>query len=112
MRRARVVVSTRSRQRFMVHAGRAVSAVAAAGVTPSALELIDRHCLEAVDAWKNMGLSVDANVVLLGRTDAPGVVGEQEAATMLDCFSSAGASWAAQSTDPEEADTRAALRHD
>ena len=94
----------------IVDAGRAVSAVAAAGVTPSALELIDRHCLEAVDAWKNMGLSVDANVVLLGRTDAPGVVGEQEAATMLDCFSSAGASWAAQSTDPEEADALFAAR--
>ena len=24
---------------------------------PSALELIDRHCLAAVDKWKNMGLS-------------------------------------------------------
>ncbi len=94
----------------IVDAGRAVSAVAAAGVTPSALELIDRHCLEAVDAWKNMGLSVDANVVLLGRTDAPGAAGEQEAATMLDCFTAAGASWAAQSTDPEEADALFAAR--
>lgn len=94
----------------IVDAGRAVSAVAAAGVTPSALELIDRHCLEAVDAWKNVGLSVDANVLLLGRTDAPGASGEQEAATMLDCFTAAGASWAAQSTDPEEADALFAAR--
>jgi glycolate oxidase len=86
---------------------RAVSAVAAAGVTPSPLELIDRHCLEAVDAWKNMGLSVDANVVLLGRTDAPG---EQDATTLLDCFTAAGANWAAQSTDPEEADALFAAR--
>ena len=43
----------------------------ASGLTPSALELVDRTCLQAVDDWKNMGLSVDANVVLLGRTDAP-----------------------------------------
>jgi len=94
----------------IVDAGRAVSAVAASGITPSALELIDRHCLEAVDAWKNMGLSIDANVVLLGRTDAPGVAGEQEAAAMLDCFTAAGASWAAQSNDPEEADALFAAR--
>ena len=41
-------------------------AVGAAGITPAALELVDRHCLQAVDAWKNMGLALDAEVVLLG----------------------------------------------
>lgn len=56
----------------IVDAGRAVAAVAAAGLTPSALELVDKQCLLAVDAWKNMGLSVDAEVVLLGRVDTPG----------------------------------------
>ncbi len=55
-----------------VDAGDAVRAVAAAGLTPSALELIDRHCLAAVDKWKNMGLSVDADVILLARVDDPG----------------------------------------
>jgi glycolate oxidase len=93
-----------------VDAGRAVAAVSATGVVPSALELIDRHCLEAVDAWKNMGLSADADVVLLGRTDAPGPAGEQEAAIMLDCFERAGATWAAQSTDQAEADALFAAR--
>ncbi len=44
----------------IVAAGKAVEAVAADGLTPSALELIDRQCLLAVDAWKNMGLSADA----------------------------------------------------
>ena len=41
----------------VVDAGRAVSLVAASGVVPSALELVDRHCLEAVDAWKNRSLA-------------------------------------------------------
>ena len=41
----------------VVDAGRAVAAITAAGLTPSALELVDRTCLEAVDAWKNMGLA-------------------------------------------------------
>jgi glycolate oxidase len=94
----------------LVAAGEAVAAVGAAGVVPSALELVDRHCLAAVDAWKNMGLSADANVVLLGRTDAPGPAGEEEAATMLACFERAGATWAAQSADQDEADALFAAR--
>lgn len=85
-------------------AGEAVSAVTAAGVVPSALELVDRHCLRAVDEWKNMGLSADANVLLLGRTDAPGEAGDREADTMVGCFTKAGATWAARSTDEEEAE--------
>ncbi|MET1073299.1 MAG: FAD-linked oxidase C-terminal domain-containing protein [Umezawaea sp.] len=94
----------------VVAAGRAVEAVAAAGLTPSALELVDRHCLAAVDAWKNMGLSADADTVLLGRTDAPGAAGEAEADAMLACFDAAGATWSARSSDQEEADALFAAR--
>ncbi|MBN6039598.1 FAD-binding oxidoreductase [Amycolatopsis sp. 195334CR] len=94
----------------IVDAGRAVTAIGAAGLTPSALELIDRHCLAAVDRWKNMGLSADADVVLLGRTDAPGEAGEREVEAMLACFEHAGATWAARSTDQEEADALFAAR--
>ncbi|MDV8057458.1 MULTISPECIES: FAD-binding oxidoreductase [unclassified Rhodococcus (in: high G+C Gram-positive bacteria)] len=94
----------------IVDAGRAVAAVAAAGLTPSALELIDKQCLIAVDAWKNMGLSVEANVVLLGRIDDPGLIGDQEAEKMLSCFEEAGATWSAVSTDQEEADALFAAR--
>jgi glycolate oxidase len=93
-----------------VDAGVASAEIAASGIVPSALELIDRHCLAAVDAWKNMGLSAEAEVVLLGRTDAPGAAGEEEAAVMLACFEKAGATWAAQSSDQEEADALFAAR--
>ena len=94
----------------VVDAGKAVSLVAASGILPSALELVDRHCLEAVDAWKNMGLSVEADVVLLGRTDAPGAAGDHETAEMLRCFEEGGATWAAQSSDQQEADALFAAR--
>jgi glycolate oxidase len=94
----------------VVDAGRAVEALGAAGVTPSALELVDRHCLAAVDEWKNMGLSVDAAVVLLGRTDAPGPAGDAEADAMLRSFELGGATWAAASTDPAEAEALFAAR--
>jgi len=94
----------------VVAAGEAVTAVAAAGLTPSALELVDRHCLAAVDAWKNMGLAADAEVVLLGRVDTPGAAGDAEAEALLAAFEAGGASWAAVSTDAEEADALFAAR--
>lgn len=94
----------------VVDAGVAVEAVAAAGLTPSALELVDRHCLKAVDDWKNMGLSVDAEVVLLGRTDAPGEAGIAEADAMVACFESGGATFAVRSEDPDEAEALFAAR--
>jgi glycolate oxidase len=94
----------------IVDAGEGARAVARAGIIPSALELIDRHCLAAVDEWKNMGLSLEADVVLLGRIDDPGATGEDRADQMLACFEGAGATWAARSSDEEEADALFAAR--
>ena len=94
----------------LTDAGEAVSAVTAAGVVPSALELIDRYCLLAVDDWKHMGLAAEGNVLLLGRTDAPGAAGEAEADIMLRCFERAGATWSTRSTDTEEAEALFAAR--
>ncbi|MER6230242.1 FAD-linked oxidase C-terminal domain-containing protein [Streptomyces sp. NPDC001616] len=88
----------------VVAAGEAVSRVMAAGVVPSALELLDQHCLKAVDAWKNMGLSADADAILLGRVDTPGAAGDAEAETIRAAFAEAGAAWAEVSTDQAEAD--------
>ncbi len=85
-------------------AGDAVRNVAEAGLTPSALELIDRECLLAVDAWKNMGLADEANAVLLARSDLPGGAGDAEAEAIRLAFESAGAKWAARSSDQEEAE--------
>jgi glycolate oxidase len=94
----------------LAEAGAAVREVAAAGLTPAALELVDRHCLAAVDAWKHMGLSVDADVVLLGRIDEPGATGEASAEAMVEAFRAAGASWAERSTDALEAEALFAAR--
>jgi glycolate oxidase len=94
----------------IVDAGEAARAVAQAGIIPSALELIDRHCLAAVDKWKNMGLSVEADVILLGRIDDPGLAGDDLADQMLACFETTGATWAARSTDEEEAEALFAAR--
>ena len=91
-------------------AGEAVAAVAAAGVMPSALELVDRHCLRAVDAWKNMGLSADAEVVLLGRTDTPGAAGDAEADDHAAMLRAGRRDLGGASTDQAEADALFAAR--
>lgn len=94
----------------LVAAGEAASAIGRAAIVPSALELLDRDCLVAVDGWKNMGLSDGGNVLLLGRTDAPGSAGDAEADAMLACFEGAGATWAARSGDDAEAEALFAAR--
>jgi glycolate oxidase len=91
-------------------AGRAVAAVVASGAQPSALELIDRFCLRAVDEWKRMGLSADGDVLLLARCDAPGAAGDEEAETIRAAFEAAGATWSERSTDQAEADALFAAR--
>lgn len=94
----------------LVDAGQAVANVTASGVIPSALELLDSYCLKAVDDWKNLGLSADANVILLASTDAPGEAGAREARTIVDAFERAGSTFAAISESQEEADAFFAAR--
>ena len=85
-------------------AGDAVARVTAAGLQPAAFELIDRACLRAVNAWKNMGLPENAAALLLAQTDLPEPAAEHEAMAIHDCFVAAGASDAMVSTDPVEAE--------
>ncbi len=88
----------------LVDAGRAVALVTRKGLTPSALELLDRHCLEAVEEWKHLGLVAGDAALLLARIDTPGGAGDAEALALVEAFEEAGASWAAQSTDDAEAE--------
>lgn len=94
----------------LVEAGQGVANVTAAGVIPSALELVDSYCLRAVDEWKNMGLSAEAEVILLAATDVPGAAGEEEARAIVHAFEEAGATFAAVSENAEEADAFFAAR--
>ena len=70
--------------------GRAVAGVTARGLEPSAFELIDRHCLAAVNEWKHTGLPQDAAALLLARTDLPEPAAEVEASAIREEFEKAG----------------------
>jgi glycolate oxidase len=94
----------------LVAAGDAVRAVGAAGITPSALELMDRYCLRAVDDWKHMGLADAGEVLLLARVDDPDPTGTALADAIVEHFRASGASWAERSSDPAEGDALFAAR--
>ena len=88
----------------LVAAGRAVALVTSRGLTPSALELLDRTCLQAVEDWQHLGIEAGATALLLARVDTPGGAGDDEARAVTESFAAAGASWAEQSTDDIEAE--------
>lgn len=82
-------------------AGAAIAEIAA-GMVPSALELMDRTTVRAVDEWKRLDLDVDAAAMLIGRSDAA----DPEAAAEIERMTRAcrGATFVAASTDAMEAD--------
>jgi len=84
--------------------GTAVAGVTARGLVPAAFELIDRHCLAAVNRWKHAGLPEDAAALLLAQTDLPEPAAQAEALAIHAEFVAAGATEAIVSTDPVEAD--------
>ncbi|MGQ0576900.1 MAG: FAD-binding oxidoreductase [Pseudonocardia sp.] len=84
--------------------GTAVAGVTARGLQPAAFELIDRHCLAAVNEWKHAGLPETAAALLLAQTDLPEPAAEAEAAAIHAEFVAAGATEAIMSTDAVEAE--------
>lgn len=84
-------------------AGTAIAEIAA-GVVPSALELMDRATVRAVEGWKRLDLDVEAAAMLIGRSDAGGPEGAAEIERMTRACRSSGATFVATSTDAMEAD--------
>ncbi|GAA1981990.1 FAD-binding oxidoreductase [Microbacterium pumilum] len=83
-------------------AGVAVAAIGAAGVIPSALEIVDEMCLRAVDEWQSLGLPHDAAAVLLATVDEPGDSGAAVAASVAVLMTDAGALRVEQAAAPDE----------
>ena len=85
-------------------AGFAVAAISAAGVVPSALELIDEMCVRAVDEWQHLGLPVGAAALLLCTVDEPGLTGAEAAASIADLMREAGALAVDEAGEPADID--------
>ena len=85
-------------------AGVAVAAISAAGIVPSALELIDERCVRAVDDWQHLGLPHGVAALLLATVDEPGDTGAEAAASVAGHMTDAGALAVDQAIDPAEID--------
>ncbi len=94
----------------LVDAGVAVASVTRRGLTPYALELLDRECLTAVEEWKHLGLEAEAQVLLLARVDTPGEGGAAEARGIVAAFEDGNPLWAVESSDDVEAEALFAAR--
>jgi glycolate oxidase len=92
----------------MPAAGRAVSMITAAAVTPSMLELMDNATINAIEDYQRMDLDRGAAALLIGQADGPDALLEAERITEL--CQRAGADYVACTQDPQEADGLIAAR--
>ena len=85
-------------------AGLAVAGIAAAGLTPVTLELMDRFTIAAVDDMNNLGLDRTAAAMLMVESDMPGVAATEELERAEAACRLAGASDVVRAADAQEAD--------
>ncbi|GAB7049697.1 FAD-binding oxidoreductase [Catenuloplanes indicus] len=83
-------------------AGRAVAAIAARGLSPSLLELLDRTHLRAIEAYRPMGLRTDARALLLAAADT-GPRAPADLELIAEACLAAGAEEVFAATDATEA---------
>lgn len=88
-------------------AGRAVTAITAAGAVPSLMELIDQVHLRAIEDYQPMGLDTKAAALLLAASDS-GVEADLDEISRL--CEEAGATEVYQATDAAEAEALLAAR--
>ena len=85
-------------------AGQAVAGIAAAGLSPVTLELLDRFTIAAVDDMNNLGLDRTAAAMLMVESDMPGVAATDELERAETACRVAGATDVVRAADAQEAD--------
>ena len=85
-------------------AGDGVAAIAAAGLAPVTLELLDRFTIAAVDDVHQLGLDRTAAAMLMVESDMPGVAATDELERAEAACRAAGASDVLRAADAQEAD--------
>jgi glycolate oxidase len=85
-------------------AGDAVAGIAAAGLAPVTLELLDRFTIAAVDDMNDLGLDRTAAAMLMIESDMPGVAATDELERAETACRAAGAMDVVRAADAQEAD--------
>lgn len=89
-------------------AGQAVATIAAAGVTPSMLELMDNATINAIEDYRRMDLDRTAAALIVGQAD--GADAAVEAERIVRLCEKAGADYVVCTQDPDEANGLIAAR--
>jgi glycolate oxidase len=84
-------------------AGRASAAIMAE-LTPSMLELMDQQTIQVVEAWRPMGLDVNAGALLVAQTDAGHGAALADADRLIEICEQFGAREGYRSEDEEESE--------
>ncbi len=85
-------------------AGDAVAGIAAAGLMPVTLELMDRFTIAAVDDMNDLGLDRTAAAMLMVESDMPGAAANDELERAEAACRAAGATDVVRAADAQEAD--------
>jgi glycolate dehydrogenase FAD-linked subunit len=85
-------------------AGEAVAGIAAAGLVPVTLELLDRFTIAAVDDMHDLGLDRTAAAMLMVESDMPGGAADDELTRAEEVCRVAGATDVIRAADEQEAD--------
>ena len=85
-------------------AGKAVAGIAAAGLSPVTLELMDRFTIRAVDDVHALGLDREAAAMLMIESDLPMAAADDELARAEAVCAGVGATSTVRSQTPAEAD--------
>jgi glycolate oxidase len=85
-------------------AGDGVAAIAAAGLSPVTLELMDQFTIRAVDDVHHLGLDREAAAMLMIESDLPGEAAADELSRGEAACVAAGATFTVRSRDAAEAD--------
>jgi glycolate oxidase len=85
-------------------AGEAVAGIAAAGISPVTLELLDRFTIAAVDDMNNLGLDRTAAAMLMIESDMPAAAAADELERAEAACRAAGATDVVRAADAQESD--------
>ncbi|MCE7793182.1 FAD-binding protein [Salipaludibacillus sp. CUR1] len=86
----------------LVDSGRAISGVLSAGIMPSAMEIIDKHCINAVENYKPAGYPTDAAAIILIELDGHPKAIEEESVQVTDICKELGARTVQSAVDEED----------
>lgn len=89
----------------LVDSGHAITKILSSGILPSAMELMDRSCIQAVENYEPSGLPTDAEAIVIIEVDGhPAAIEEEITKCEAICFTMGSSNVKVAKTDAERND--------